>query len=409
MQSVAWTPQATFDDELSQRGPMYAALCIAIVIQHAYLFTFNYVPALRMPFSGALAAMHVALACVTLLVRPATWNVALVLSAALFVFSLIPTHFFGLGEVRGFDGAEALRKLLLPLMLIWLLSYPLALPRRLIWWVVVIGTLLCAIVAFTGPTVYMGHGGTDPRLAAFTGGDQHIHPSAKYVALQLVLIDLMRRARLMAPRLAWPLLGLSTILLLGYGGRNQMVFVAVYFITLLYFRLRSVAAIKWSPPVVLGLAVTAAVVALEVGSGTSSWGSGRIGVWQYRLELLQARDLLTLVFGGGIGADMIWTPQWWFFEEGASAHNDYLHFLMEHGLFGLLFLGAMVGGIWLRVFEEGKAVVVAVLVNSVFSNGFFQTPLLVTNLGLTLAVSILAGLHRRGMLKGAGEPRAGDR
>ena len=397
MAQVIHDPQDLTVDT-SNRGLVFGAFCLVILLHHAYLFTFNEVPALRMPLSSAIAGMHVVLAGITILLRPAPWNMLLLLAAAVLVLSIVPPHFMGYGEVPGFDHVALLRKLVLPLMMIWVLSYPLALPTTLLAWAAAIGTLLCAYVAFTGPPTYMGPFDTDPRLATFTGGDEHIHPSAKYMALQLVLLDLLRRGGFMPPRIAWPLLALTLVVLVGYGGRNQLVFIGVYMLMLAYYRLRDLTVVRWSPPLLLALAICAIVVALQIGENTSDWGSGRIGVWDYRLQILQNRDLITLLFGGGLNADIIWTPQWSFADDGMTAHNDYLHYLMEHGLLGLLFVALMVFGVWLRVFEEGRAIVVAVLVNSIISNGFLQTPLFSTSLVLVLSLSILVSLKRNGSL-----------
>jgi hypothetical protein len=391
--------------EPSSRGIMYAAFCVVILLQHTYLFTFNEMPSLRLPLSSAIAGLHVVLAGLTILLRPAPWNMPLLLAAAVLVAAVIPAQLMGYGEVRGFDPVMLLRKLVLPLMMIWVLSFPLALPRSLLAWVAAIGTLLCAYVAFTGPTIYMGYNYTDPRLAAFTGGDEHIHPSSKYMALQFVLIDLLRRGGFMPPRIAWPLMALTIVVLLGYGGRNQLVFIAVYFLMLAYYRLRNVTAVRWSPPLLLALAICAIVIALQIGENTHDWGSGRIGVWWYRLQLMQNRDLITLFFGGGLGADSIWTPQWSYSDEGMSAHNDYLHYMMEHGVLGLVFVALMILGLWLRLFEEGRAIIVAVLVNSMISNGFLLTPLLATSLVLMLSLSILVSLQRKGVLAIGNQPQ----
>ncbi|MCB1993158.1 MAG: hypothetical protein H6852_17165 [Geminicoccaceae bacterium] len=378
---------------VATRGLLYAALCVAITIQYLYLFSYNSVPALRLPLAGALTVLHLALAALMIMVRPAPWSFALILSVGLFILAMIPAHFMGYGEVPGFDASSALRILILPLMMIWVLSCPLALPVRLIWLFSVVGVLLCAYVAFTGPPVYMGYNYTDPRLAAFTGGDDTIHPSAKYLVLQLVLIDLLRRGRLMSPPLAHGLVALCLVVLLGYAGRNQLVFVVSYYLALVYFRWNRITLIRWSPPLLACLFLTASLIALQLGSDVASWGSGRIGVWQYRIVLIWNRDIVPFLFGGGVNADFIWTPEWSFADEGMSAHNDYLHIIMDHGIVGLIAIATMIAGLWSRVFVEGRAVLIAMLINSFFSNGFFQSPLLAMLLALVLSVSMLATLN----------------
>lgn len=393
--SAGSLPDAGIRLEHLPRGLAHATLCVTIVLQYAYVFSFNPVPELRLVLAGSLTTIHVILAALTVLLRPASWNLMLLVSATLTITSWIPAHFMGLGEVRGFDAAAGLRDLVLPLMLIWVLACPLALPVVFLRWCAVLFTLLGAAIALTGEPVLVGGpvSGTE-RLASITGGLDQMHPSAKFMALQLLLVDLLRRGGLMPTKLAWPLLGLCGGVLIGYGGRNELLLVMVYYLALQYFRLRGVAVVKWSPPIVLVLVGLVSAIALQIGSDVSSWGSGRIGVWSYRLDLLVNRDLVTLLFGGGLGADLIWTPEWWWADEGMSAHNDYLHIVMESGLIGLLACFLVLLATWLRLTEEGRAVLAGVVVNSFFANGFFQSPLLALNLSLVLATSLLVGLLR---------------
>ena len=372
-------------------GIMYRLLAVVIIIQYVYVFTFNWVPELRLPLSSTLAGIHVVAAGLTILLRPAAWNKLLLLSAVLLFGAMIPPHALGFGEVQDFDMVAALRKLVLPLMMIWVLAYPLALPRPLIAVFAVFGTVAGCVIAITGDPVYVS--GT-PRLGSITGELTQMHPSAKFMALQLVLLDLLWRGRMLSGRVAWPLIGVTFIVLNAYGGRNEMVFVLAYYAALAYFRWRGISLVRFAPPLLLALGALVAVIALLVGTDVERWGSGRIGVWDYRLQLIAERDIITFLFGGGVRADVIWTPTWWFFEDGSTAHNDYLHIMMESGLVGLISLAALVLGLWLRLFDEGRAIIFAVLVNSMFANGFFQSPLLAMNLTLVLAFSIVVSLGR---------------
>lgn len=377
------------------RGLMYAALCVTVVMQYVYVFTFNPVPDLRLLFAGTLTIFHATLAGVTIVLRPATWNLVLLVSAALTIVTWIPAHFLNLGAGLSFDPAAALRVLVLPLMLIWILAYPLALPPTLLRWCAILFTLLGAVIALTGDPVYAG--GT-PRLASITGGLDQMHPSAKFMALQLILLDLLRRGDLMSSRLSWTLILLCAGVLLGYGGRNEAILVVVYYSVLAYYRMHNSAIIRWLPPILLGLCIVAAVVVLRIGidsygwSTVGDWGSGRIGVWAYRIQLIFARDWTSFTFGGGLGADIVWTPQWWWIDDGLTAHNDYLHVTMEGGIVGLLCAALTLWGIWLRVEMRGKAIVLGVMANSFFANGFFQSPLLTMNLSIVLAVSMFIRL-----------------
>jgi hypothetical protein len=372
-------------------GFMYGLLAAVIIVHHAYVFTFNWVPELRLPLSSMLTVFHIVLAGLMILLRPAPWNVLLLLSVAILVLTLIPTHFMGLGEVSGFDPIQALRKIVLPLMMIWMLASPLAFPKKLACFFAIVGTLFGAFVAFTGPVVYVS--GT-ARLASITGGLDGIHVSAKFIALTLILLDLLRRGDILSRFWSWMLILVCAATLIGYGGRNEMVLVLTYYLMLLYFYLRGVAIVKWSPPLILVLILTIFYLALYLGDDVHRWGSGRIGAWDFRLGILADRDLITKLFGGGIGADTIWVPVWGYHTTGMQAHNDYLHLLMEHGLFGLLFGFVLFVALWMRIFEEGRAVLVGVMANSFLANGFFNSPMMAVTLAIVLSTSMRVSLDR---------------
>lgn len=389
--------------ETAPRGFMHAAYASIIVLQMLYIFTFNWQLELRLPLSSALAAAHVGLAALTLVMRPATWHKFFLLSFALTVLTVIPPHFMGFAEVRGIDFAELIRRLVLPLIMIWILSYPLALPVRILWCVALLGTLYGVFIVNTEPPLYYNINDPGPRFPSITGGIEHVHPSAKLVALQIVLIDLLRRGRFMHAYLAYGLIGLCVYLLLGYGARTQFVFVLVYFGAIMLFRYRRIVVVRWLPFLGLVLLITAATVALSVGTNIGSWGSGRIGTWLYRLQHIADRDLVTLLFGGGIGADDMWTPQWGWGEDTLISHNDYLYFLTDHGIVGLLIPAFFVAALWIRLPDLGRAVVLAVVVSAFFDNGYFRTPMLSAYLAIVFATSIMVTLHLQTTAATAGE------
>ena len=378
------------------RGPIYYAFLVVIPIQIFYLFAFNHLPeAVRLVLSSSLFCVHLGLAAVTLLGRASAWSLLLLVSILLTMLTWVPAHVLGMGEVNSVSIGDLLRNIAWPVMLIWVLSYPLSLPRSLLCWYAVLFTVLGAVVALTGPPVYVS--GT-PRLASITSGLDNMHASAKLMALQILLLDQLRRARLLDARLAWPLIGLAGVILIGFGGRNEFLFVLCYFAALIYFAMRHDLVIRFAPVVAVGAAIVAAIVLLQIVAHPGNLGSGRIGVWSYRLWLISHRDPITFFFGGGVGADNIWTPQWWFFEDGASAHNDYLHVIMESGIIGLLAMFTLVYALWLRLPNDGRAIVVAMCVNSFFANGFFTSPLLALSLSFVMATSLLGALLRQAAL-----------
>jgi hypothetical protein len=359
------------------------AILVAVSLQYAYLFAFNHAPgSVRTVFAGTLFAIHVVLAALSLGQRPHTWQTAILLSIPMMIGSWLVTHGINTHS-KEFDTVEAFRVTATYVMPLWLLAFPAVMPHRLLMVLAVGGTVIGGILALSGaPTVVSG----TTRLASITGGIERIHQSAMFVVIQLVLVYEYYRASMLSGRVAWPTIFLALVILIGYAGRNEAVFLAAYLAALGYFRFRSIAAVRSSPPILLVLFIIASAVALSFGHDVQSWGSGRIGVWQHRLGLIWDRDLLTFLFGGGLGADRIWTPQWWYFDD-ASAHNDFLHIVIESGLLGLVGTLVFLAGLYMRLAGSSKSIVIAMAISSFFSNAYFQSPLLAMNLFILMAVA----------------------
>jgi hypothetical protein len=361
------------------------AALVAVSLQYAYVFAYNYAPeSVRTAFAGMLLVIHVALAALSLGQRPQTWQAAILLSIAMMIGSWLVTHGISAGSTE-FNTAEALRDLSIYVMPLWLLAFPEVLPHRLVSVLAVASTLIGGIVALSGPPMYTEGKGI---LASITGSITQRHPSAMFIALQLVLVHEYYRASMLSRLIAWPTILLALLMILvGYRGRNEMLFVAAYFATLGYFRFRGVPAVRWSPPILLVLFVIASAVALSFGHHVQEWGSGRIGVWQYRLALIWNRNLLTFLSGGGVGADKIWNgPQWYFLGE-MHAHNDFLHIMMETGLMGLIATFVFLAGLFMRLPGSSKSILVALVLSSFFSNAALQSPLLAMNLFMLTAAA----------------------
>lgn len=370
------------------------AALVAIPLQYAYLFAFNYAPeSVRTAFAGTLLVIHVALAILSLGQRSQTWQVAILLSIAMMIGSLLMAHGINADSTQ-FDTFNAVRDLSLYVMPLWLLAFPEVMPHRLVIVLAVGSTVVGGMLALSGPPVYAGGycstqlctGGTF-RLASITGGIRQYHPSAMFIADQLVLLHVYYRARMLSRLIVWPTMLFALFILIRYGGRDELLLVGAYFATLGYFRFRGVPAVRWSPPILLVLFVMASAVALNFGHNVQSWGSGRIGVWQYRLGLIWNRNLLTFLFGGGLRADSIWTPQWSTLGD-QPAHNDFLHIMMDTGLLGLIATIVFLAGLLMRLPGSSKSIVIALVVSSFFSNAHFQSPLLAMHFFILAAVAL---------------------
>ena len=384
---------ATAERPAAKRQPfgfVQLIMIITVIIQYLYVFTFNYAPeTVRFLLAGALLAIHFAMFPYALGKKGQLWQALILASIAMTMVSWTIAHGIHTTTVE-LTVPELLRNVALFVMPVWLLSFPEHLPHRVLSIIAISSILLGGLVALTGAPVYVS--GT-PRLGSITGGLTQMHPSAKFMALQLLVVFQYYYARSLNPKIALPVMAFAVAILVGYGGRNEMLFVLAYFAGLLYFRYQGVFVVKWAPPVLILLAIVIAAAALQLGEDVQKWGSGRIGVWEHRLGLIWGRDLLTFLFGGGLGADQIWNPQWWWMDE-AAAHNDFLHITMESGLVGLIAAIIFIAALLMRMPGNSKSIVVALIVESMFSNGQFQSPLIALNYFLLAAISIVCWQRR---------------
>ena len=358
---------------------------IAVPLQYVYIFLFNHAPeAVRLGMAVLLLLVHVTLAASALTTRRMdVWQTAILAAVAIMILCWMVAHGAN-PKSTPFSINFAVRDLSILVMPLWLLTFPERLPHRMILMLAIASIILGGIIAFLGPAVIVS--GT-ARLASITGGPLQMHASAMFIALQVILLTEYYRGRQLFGALYWPLIAFAAAVLIGYGGRNEFVILAAYFGALGYFRYSYIPAVRWSPPVVILLALLIGALALSFGHNVQEWGSGRIGVWQNRLELIWNRNILTFLFGGGLFADLIWNPQWWWMEE-VNAHNDFLHFTMKTGILGLLAILLFIAGLLFRMPGSSKSIIIALILSSFFSNGFLQSPLLAFNLFIAVAVAL---------------------
>jgi|GEM_PF-2508951 hypothetical protein len=357
-----------------------------VTIQFLYVLSFNFVPgAVATVLAASIALIHMLLAIYAIMIRPAAWNLMILGSMAITIMCWMVSHGFGTAEVSlSFPFAEAFRDFAIFFAAIWLMAFPERLPHKWLMYLVVAGTILGSLIALTGPPNIIA--GT-VRLASITGGEDGIHPGAKFMAVQLILVDLFRRLGMLPRYVAWALIALTLFILEGLGGRNEMLLVFVYAAGVMYYKFPPSGFIKSLPFLGFVLFCLLAFVAFSVGENIEDWGSGRIGVWLHRYEIIQHRDLATFLFGGGLGADRLWTPQWRWMAT-ALAHNDFVHLLMERGLIGLMATFLMLAGLAMRLHHNARALLVAVIASSALSNGFLQTPMAASHAMLALSLAL---------------------
>ncbi len=278
-------------------GFVQLIMIITVIIQYLYVFIFNFAPeTVRFVLAGALLAIHFGMFPYALGKKGQLWQTLILVSIAMTMASWMIAHGIHATTME-LTVHELFRNVVMFVMPVWLLSFPEHLPHRVLSIIAISSILLGGMIALTGAPVYVS--GT-PRLGSITGGLTQMHPSANFMAIQLLVVFQYYYARSLDPKIALPVIAFAVAILVGYGGRNEMLFVLAYFAGLLYFRYQGVFAVKWAPPVLILLAIVIAAAALHLGEDVEKWGE-----WSHRrVGTSSWTDL-----GPGPFDFLVW---WWF-------------------------------------------------------------------------------------------------
>ncbi|GAB3274066.1 hypothetical protein [Parahaliea aestuarii] len=195
----------------------------------------------------------------------------------------------------------------------------------------------------------------------------NLHKAAYIFSVALIIGTLCYRAQARGRQLL--LLGMMLfgvfMLLVGWSIRTPLVLLAVYFGILYLSRFGATGKAT------LYLLVPAAILSLALlSTEVIDWNrisSGRLHMWQVKLQMLSSADLSQLVFGRGFGSDYIEVANW--FGEKDS-HNNYLQTVTELGVVGLLLLIANLVLLYrVQPNRHGRALVLAYIATGLFSNG----------------------------------------
>jgi O-antigen ligase len=205
--------------------------------------------------------------------------------------------------------------------------------------------------------------------------------------LNVFIIDQMRRAGVVSPTIAWPLVAFAIVIIVGYQARTAWVMLAGYYATSLYYRWRHIDFVRVLPLVLLGLGAVFVIAFLALsGEDIERLGSGRMASYILRMEILSNRDWGPLLFGSGPDTDKFRTAVWWW--EAKGAHNDYLHAGIETGLVGVLALIIFLVALYSKLPVFGKPLFFSLIASSALSNGLLGRPTLGIYLFLAASVSI---------------------
>ena len=103
----------------------------------------------------------------------------------------------------------------------------------------------------------------------------------------------------------------------------------------------------------------------------NKFSSGRLFVWQERIDILYQRNFLEIIFGTGYGSDSFFTNQWIYKKEPSNSHNDFLTLIFNGGLVSLLlFLFILY-----QIVKEDIVFGLLIFITSFLSNGFLFRPI----------------------------------
>ena len=308
------------------------SLAVVLTISYLYNVTFNFTPeAIRTLLSGGLLIAYFILSAIALIQRPAFWQIMVFLSFMLMLFCWAISNNLSFGS---FDLRHAAVDIQLFLVVMFLLTFSDVLPLRTfaVWSSVVI--LLCgALVLFGQPIIYAG----DSRPQPLTGGTDRVFPTAYFLLANIVILNVLRQARIVGPSIAWPLLIIGGLALVSYQVRTTLLILTFYVMGVIWrhsphFRVLGLALFSLS---FFGVGVFFGLLDFEglVGSPIESWGSGRILAYIRRIDLLVSRGFGPTFFGTGPGSDVLSDLGWWGFK---SSHSDFITVLMERGVIGFV-------------------------------------------------------------------------
>jgi len=352
---------------------------VIVFAQYAYTFSFNHLDAaLRHPWAGALAILHVLLALMALVNRPRAWNLLILAGGLLIALCWVASYGFNFQDptaaARGASLQQGLRAIAVYAMAIWILSYADVLPIRLLCGVVVVTIIVGALIALTGPPATKTAGLevwapiTGRQFSPWTPG---IHASAYFMLMNVLLLDQMRRYDLVPAVVAWPLLVLGTFVSLGYHSRTAWLMLALYVLYTLYHSTKTNETLRALFFAALGLSLVGLVAYLtHTDESIVSLGSGRIGNYIHRWDILSSREMGPLLFGTGVDSDWFTSPIWsW---KVSNSHSDIIHTVVETGFVGLAGLGLVFVGLYLCLPGPARAFFYVLVISGLITNGLLM-------------------------------------
>lgn len=375
------------------RGPAPLELLVGGVLVAIFLYEvlFNLLSTgIRLNLAAGLTVIIVLLSLAWILAKPRIWRIFL------FALLLVVAGCWLMGEAGGggkLDFAKGIRFLVPLFFALWVIELRRAINPRLVLFLAA-GTLVIATLsAVLRPQEIVS---SLLRLPPFTGGEDGAHSSAYLVALCALLIHQLWLNKAISKRMAWSFLALAGVLLIGMRVATPIFMLLNY--SLLHINLTK--RLRTGAKVLLWFAIFASLVAVlfwhetlqeeargAEAASVENLGSGRVGTWLGRIDLLSQRNIPTLLFGSGPGSDKFFSEIWWW--EKKDSHNDFLTVIIESGFVGLLAVLLFLFLLFHRLGRDGIPLIFLLLSSSSLSNALLQRPIIATLFWLAVALAAL--------------------
>jgi hypothetical protein len=140
-------------------------------------------------------------------------------------------------------------------------------------------------------------------------------------------------------------------------------------------------------PILLGIAAVGvwASSAVVNYSEISEFSSGRSDAYSERLEIIANRAPINLLFGTGVGSEMMKSTVWWW--EDKNSHNDFIDITIQTGIVGLLLTVAMLCLAAAQLDRYQLPLFLSFVISSAVSNGLLGRPFIAALLLSFMAVT----------------------
>jgi hypothetical protein len=165
------------------------------------------------------------------------------------------------------------------------------------------------------------------------------------------------------------------VLFYGYGVRTVLILYLIYIIVITFLNSNFFKYV-WLQFLVLVPLFVLGLIFISQSLNLNSFSSGRLDMYNEKLEVLKDYNLPEYLIGRGYESDLMKTDTWWWEEKGS--HSDFITYFVENGLIYLLVFILLI----LSLSPNRKSInaiffslIVGYFMSSLISNGIADRPI----------------------------------